>query len=69
MKYIVIDEPTRPYGDIYTKEFDDLERATAEARYQAEHKVNGRMIKVIESINSDPDAENHADGCAVWSEG
>ena len=71
MKYIVIDEHKDGYGDVFTKEFDDKIEAIEEAKNQwhyltaQEKKI--RYIYVLESVNPDPDADDHLDGDPVWT--
>ena len=66
MKYIVMDEPKKEYGDAYTKEYDTLDEAIREAEYEAAHKAKDRTISVLESVNPDESAEDHFDGNIVW---
>lgn len=64
MKYIVIDEVN---GDIFDKEFDSKEEAIKEADYRFNHmsdhdKKRTAELYVLESVNPDPESEDHFDG-------
>ena len=67
MKYIVIDCRE---CDVFTSEYDSREKAVTEARYQwgilSEYDKKKRSeFYVLESVNPNPDAENHFDGYVV----
>lgn len=67
MKYLVIDE-TR--GDMFVEEFETEEKATEYAETYWNYKCEADKKKcseyyVLESINPDPEAENHFDGDVV----
>jgi len=70
MKYIVIDERKDGTGDIFSVEFAELKPAIEEAGRQWGHltaaEKEDREIFVLESVNPDPDAEDHFDGNPVW---
>lgn len=71
MKYIVRDIPKNGIGDEFDKEFDVLEEAIEEAKNQWDHltyaEQKKRTVFVMESVNPDPDADNHFDGNLVWT--
>lgn len=71
MKYIVRDVPKNGIGDEFDKEFDVLEDAIEEAKNQWDHltyaEQKKRTVFVMESVNPDPDADNHFDGDPVWT--
>ena len=65
MKYIVFDE--RKSGDFFTEEFDNRDEAIKSAEYDwnrrtSHDKKNTEAFYVLESVNSDVDAEDHFDG-------
>jgi deoxyribodipyrimidine photolyase len=65
MKYIVIDE--RKTGIIFMEEFDDKDEAINSAKYnwnrRTEHdKKRTERFYVLESVNTDEDADDHFDG-------
>ena len=67
MKYIVIEEHQ---SDIFDKEFDSKDDAIKEAEYRFNHmtandKKRTKELYVLESVNPDPEAENHFDGDIV----
>lgn len=71
MKYIIRDIPKNEIGDEFDKEFDVLEDAIEEAKNQWDHltytEQKKRTIFVMESVNPDPDADDHFDGNPVWT--
>lgn len=67
MKYIVIDQTT---ADIFTKEFDDREKAIRTAKRDFNYLTKSDFKKrvaffVLESENPDEEAENHFDGTPI----
>ena len=70
MKYIVYDQIRN--GDLYTGEFDNLEEAIRYAEREwdrmSDHDQGRReCYGVLESVNPDPEADNHMDGDWVWT--
>ena len=68
MLYIVCDQVKN--GDLFTEEFDDLEKAVKAANRDWEHmsdydKNRREAFYVLESANPDESAENHFDGDPV----
>ena len=70
MKYIVFDEYQNGSGDTFTREFDEKEKAIAEAKFQWGHltatEKKHRIVYAMESVNPDEDAPDHFDGDYVW---
>ena len=73
MKYVLIDDCQT---DIYTEEFNDLEAAIKEGNNQFERLTKTDLKRrkaffLLETVNPDPEAENHFDGDIIktWKEG
>lgn len=67
MKYIIIDDCST---DLYTEEFNDKEKAVNQAKAEWDRlsdydKSKRTAFYVIESVNSDEDAEDHLDGTPI----
>ncbi len=70
MTYVVCNEGRNGWGDIILKEFDNKEDAVAQAKEEwkglSEEDREKRHIYVLESVNPDPESEDHLDGAYVW---
>ncbi len=71
-KYILMDE-TINNGDVFAREFDDVNKAisTGDKEWScmtAHDKKHTSAFYVLESVNPDPDSENHFDGnyIKIW---
>lgn len=70
MKYIVFDE--RKNGQIFTKEFEGKEEAIESAEHAWDRRTlhdkrNTSALYVLESVNSDEDADDHFDGNPIFT--
>jgi hypothetical protein len=72
MRYIVVDEPRNGVGDFFHQEFDNksdaIKKAVLDVSYLTSREKKHRRIYVLESVNSDEEAENHFDGDVIWEE-
>lgn len=64
MKYLIVDEHK---NETFVKEFETKEEAIKEADWEWNHlnendKKSRQAYYILESVNPDPDAENHFDG-------
>ena len=67
MKYIVMDEKN---GDLFSEEYEAIESAIEAAELEFNRltdfdKEQRSAFYVLESINPDPDAEDHFDGNVI----